>query len=191
MKGLTANILTLILSLTSTSVTALDVNGVEIPETVLQDGSDITLVLNGAGVRRKFFFDIYVGALYLAERSGNSIEVIMDSSPKRVILHFLYSEIEQKKMQSAWREGFEDNSSDAELAELDNEINTFNSAFGDTVQGDVVVIDFLPDNMTRVEINGIQKVNIESPDFQRALLSVWLGDSPVDGSLKRGMLGRD
>lgn len=189
MKILTANILILMLSLISTSVTALDVNGVEIPEAITQSGSQKTLILNGTGVRGKFIFDIYVGALYLVARSENATEIITDSSPKRVMLHFLYSEIEQKKMQSAWREGFEDNLSDAELAALDDEINTFSSAFGDTVQGDVVVIDFLPDNTTRVEINGIQKVNIESPDFQHALLSVWLGDSPVDGSLKRGMLG--
>ncbi|MDY6978937.1 MAG: chalcone isomerase family protein [Pseudomonadota bacterium] len=191
MKILTANILMLMLSLISTSVTARDVNGVEIPEAVTQSGSQKTLILNGAGVRGKFIFDIYVGALYLVARSESATEIITDSSPKRVMLHFLYSEIEQKKMQSAWREAFEDNLSDAELAELDDEINKFNSAFGDTVQGDVVVIDFLPANTTRVEINGARKVNIESPDFQRALLSVWLGDSPVDGSLKRGMLGRD
>lgn len=190
MKNITAGTLVLILSLFSTSVSALKLKGVEIPETVTQSGSQKTLVLNGAGVRSKFIFDIYVGALYLLERSENTVQIMKDPSYTRVMMHFLYNEIDQEKMHSAWREGFEDNLSDAEYAGLEEEIEIFNLAFGDMVKDDVVVIDFLPDNTTRVEINGSQKVEIDSRAFQTALLSVWLGDSPVDKSLKSGMLGR-
>lgn len=190
MKIIKVKMLMLVLVLFFTSASAMNVNGVEIPETVKQSGSEKTLVLNGSGVRSKFIFDIYVGALYLVKRSESALEIMMDPSPKRVMLHFLYSKIEQEKMHSAWQEAFEDNLSDTELTKFKDEIRVFNSAFGDTVKGDVVVIDYLPDNTTRVHVNDAQKVKIYSPGFQRALLSVWLGDSPVDGSLKNGMLGK-
>lgn len=190
MRKVTASLLLPILYLFSASVCALNVKGVEIPETVIQSSSQQELVLNGAGVRGKFIFDIYVGALYLVERSDDAIQIMSDPSSKRVMMHFLYNEISENKMHSAWREGFGDNLNDAEYAAIEEEIDEFNSAFGATVKDDVVVIDFLPDNTTRVEINGSQKMLIESSGFQRALLSVWLGDSPVDDSLKSGMLGQ-
>jgi len=31
---------------------------------------------------------------------------------------------------------------------------------------------------------------IAGEDFYRALLRIWLGDKPVDGDLKQGLLGR-
>ena len=42
---------------------ALEVEGVDIPETMAVQ--DMQLRLNGAGIRSKFFFNLYVGALYL------------------------------------------------------------------------------------------------------------------------------
>src|ERR1700749_1889311 len=43
------------------------VGGVDVPDTA--NVADTPLVLNGAGVRVKFFFKIYVGGLYLAAKS--------------------------------------------------------------------------------------------------------------------------
>jgi len=169
---------------------ALEVNGVEIPEQVVQPGSQQQLVLNGAGTREKFIFDIYVGALYLTEKSTDAAQILASTSPKRVSMDFLYSEISQKKMVNAWNEGFADNLSDDVLAALKSEINQFNSAFGMTVKGDSVVIDYLGDGTTVVTINDEEKTRIASTGFQRALLSIWLGDSPVDDDLKRAMLGQ-
>jgi hypothetical protein len=31
---------------------------------------------------------------------------------------------------------------------------------------------------------------IQGEDFYRALMRIWLGDKPVDGDLKQGMLGQ-
>ncbi|MDZ7661113.1 chalcone isomerase family protein [Thiohalophilus sp.] len=172
-------------------VFALQIKGVKFPEQITQEASQQKLVLNGAGVRAKFIFDIYIGALYLPERSDSIKKILDDGSPRRVVMHFLYDEIEKKKMHSAWTEGFEDNLTDAQFTGLQSEIDTFNAAFGNIVEGDVVIIDFLPDSNTVVRINNTEKTRISGADFQRALLSIWLGESPVDGRLKRAMLGRE
>ena len=185
-----ALIIAVLLILLSNFAFALHIKGVEIPERIMQEASQQQLILNGAGLRSKFIFDIYVGALYLVQRSDSAEQILADASPKRIMMHFLYKKIEKEKMNSAWNEGFEENLSEAQFRVLESKIETFNSAFGETLEGDVVVIDFLADSTTRVTINKVEKARIKGTDFQRALLSVWLGESPVDGSLKRAMLGQ-
>ncbi|NOX76798.1 MAG: chalcone isomerase, partial [Gammaproteobacteria bacterium] len=49
---------------------ALEVAKVNIPEQIKL--ADTTLTLNGAGIRSKFFFDIYVGALYLPQKTRDA-----------------------------------------------------------------------------------------------------------------------
>ena len=60
-------ILLLGLTLSSFAVTAMEIEGVDIPDTLSPPNSDITLVLNGAGIREKFFMDIYIGARILQD----------------------------------------------------------------------------------------------------------------------------
>jgi hypothetical protein len=52
-----------------------------------------------------------------------------------------------------------------------------------------VQIDYVPGQGTSVSIGGTAKGTIAGADFMRALWGIWLGDKPVDGSLKDGLLG--
>ena len=56
-------------------------------------------------------------------------------------------------------------------------------------QGGVILIDYLPGIGTRITINGVARATIPGEDFNRAMLRIWLGDRPVDGRLKRMLLG--
>lgn len=170
---------------------AFQIKGVKIPERITQEATQQKLILNGAGVRDKFIFDIYVAALYLPGRSASAEQILADGAPRRVVMHFLYKKIKKEKMRSAWREGFENNLAPEAFSALKPEIDAFNAAFGETVEGDVVIIDFLSDKTTRIRINGTEKTQIMGAEFQQALLSLWLGESPVDGGLKKAMLGSD
>jgi hypothetical protein len=169
----------------------ISIKNVTLPDTIIQDDSGNSLVLNGAGVRTKFIFDIYVGALYLMNKSNEPDEILEDNSAKRVSMHFLYDEISKKKMITSWIEGFENNLNKEQFSRLQNKIQSFYMSFDKTVEGDVVIVDFMPDHSTTVTINDVRKATIQGADFQRALLSVWLGGSPVDSDLKRAMLGKD
>ena len=76
---------------------ALDVAGVTVPDTVVTDTSEHELVLNGAGIRKKFFIKIYIGALYLPSKS-NAVESILNmEGAKRVTMHFLHSKVSVEK----------------------------------------------------------------------------------------------
>jgi len=166
---------------------AAEVAGVNLPDSVEVNGK--TLQLNGAGVRSKFFFDIYVAALYVAEKTHNPKTVIRQQSLRRVNMTFIYSAVEQKKITDGWVRGFEKNNSKAEMAELADRLARFNSFFTTCHSGDTVLFDFDEDGRTRVLFNGGEKGIIDGADFQQALLKVWFEGYPADDDLKEGMLG--
>lgn len=161
--------------------------GVTMPDEVTV--SDATLHLNGMGVRKKLWIKVYVGGLYLVERTGSADAAMEASGPKRVVMHFLTNKATKGKMDSAWEEGFEGNSAD-QLGELQGRLETFKGFFGDMKVDDLVEIDMIPGEGTRVAINGREKGLIQGDDFAQALLRVWLGPAPPSEELKSGMLGQ-
>ncbi len=178
-----------LLALAPSPAPALEVAGVDVPETVRVGGSDAELVLNGAGVRKKFVIKVYVGALYLPRKANSPEAVYRMPGPKLVTMSFLYSKVGRKKMRRGWSDGFRDNHTAAEMKALGERLARFNAFFGDMHRGDVVHLYYLPGEGTRVLINGEEKGVVEGEDFYRALLRVWLGTAPADKGLKKAMLG--
>jgi hypothetical protein len=166
---------------------ALEVEGVEVPESTTV--SNKTLQLNGAGVRTKMFFDIYVGALYLPSKATTTAEALDMTGPKQVTMTFLYKEVDREKLVNGWDEGFQQNQPAAEMTKLGERLQQFNELFVTAHKGDVFVFDFLAAGSTRVTLNGKLAGNIPGADFQKALLTVWLGEKPADKDLKKAMLG--
>ncbi|RDH83277.1 MAG: hypothetical protein DIZ78_14875 [endosymbiont of Escarpia spicata] len=179
-----------VLLLSVTDAWSKDVGGITLSEQVNVDGSNETLQLNGAGIRKKFFFSIYVAALYMPEKTGDAEKIINADVPKRVLMYFVYSEVEKEKMRSGWDEGFSDNRSADEMKVLRERLDNFNAMFDTLHEGDVVLLDYLPGVGTRVTVRGEQKRIIPGADFNQALMSVWLGASPVTSSLKSALLGK-
>ena len=168
---------------------ALEIEGVDIPETYTFNNSDTTLVLNGAGLREKFFIDIYIGALYLPAKTPDAGAILSDTGAASVLMHILHSEISKKKMVNAWNEGLENNLSQKELTAIGPQLKKFNSLFKAVHEGEKVRLDYRPDTGTEVRINGEWRGAVEGNEFFRALLRIWLGADPVSKSLKQEMLG--
>ncbi len=168
---------------------ARDIAGVSLPEQLQL--ADTTLTLNGAGIRTKFFFDIYVGALYLPEKTTDAETAIGMPGPKRVLMHFLYKEVEKENLTKGWKEGFEDNLGRDQFKALAPRLEAFNRLFATVKRGDRTTLDYLPQTGTRVSINGEEKGRIAGEEFYAALLRVWLGGKPADSDLKEAMLGGD
>ena len=168
---------------------AREVAGVELAESVQINGADSTLVLNGAGIRKKWFVKVYVGALYLPEKTQSANQAINFSGAKRIAVHVVYDEVSAKKLNAAWRDGFDKNHSEQDLALLNERIKQFTSLFQDAREGDVYLFDYLPESGTHVSLNGNQLGTIPGADFNQALLRIWLGEKPVTKALKDGLLG--
>ena len=178
----------LIIALLPTQLLARDVAGVDIPEQLtITPGNHI--FLNGAGIRTKFVFDIYVGALYLKQNSKDINTILAMEGPKRILMHFLYDEVEKEKLTDGWTEGFTNNNSSEQFSSLKERLMTFNGLFQSVKKGDVIMLDFIPGVGTEVHINDKIKGSVPGKDFYQALLKVWLGDAPADSTLKNGLLG--
>lgn len=170
----------------ASAVTIADIN---IPETVSHSEQSTKLVINGAGIRSKFIFDIYVGSLYLEKKLQTANEIFAAPGEKRVSMHFLYSEVSKEKLVSGWNDGFENNLTKDELKKLKTQIDQFNSLFITVKKGDVININFIPTTGTSVIINDKTMGLVEGDNFFTALLKIWLGDDPADSDLKEAMLG--
>ena len=187
-RPLLVTVLLLICLPLSSPLFARDFKGMTLPDEVIVDQN--RLLLNGAGVRSKFVFDIYVGALYLAHKSDSAQAIINDPGPKQVSMYFVYSEISQEKMINGWNEGFDNVLDAAQREKLQSQITTFNQAFGKTFAGDVIDVVYSPAQGTQVIVNKQTRASIPGFDFHQAVMKVWLGDDPVDEDLKQGMLGK-
>lgn len=172
---------------------ALELAGVSMEETVKTHADGIELKLNGAGIRQRFFMDIYVGALYLPQPARDTAAVLDQRGAKRMSLHFVYKEIDAEKLVAAWNEGFEKNLPPDQFRALRPRIANFNGLFPTLRKGDRVDIDILPraekGATTQVWINGTLRGKVGGGDFARALLQIWLGQHPVDADLKQALLG--
>ncbi len=168
-------------------LSAVEVAGVKIDGEVQVGGTP--LVLNGAGVRSKLFVEVYVGALYLSKTSRSVSDILTLPGPKRVAMYFLHDEVSQEKLVDAWNEGFKKNQSEESMKTLAPRIEQFNQLFQTVHKGDVITVDYIPEDGTTVRINGTEKGKVPGADFNRAMLEIWLGEEPVDSDLKAALLG--
>jgi hypothetical protein len=166
---------------------AKEIEGVNMPESL--EVATGKLILNGAGVRSKFFMDLYIGGLYLQNKSNNPEEVIEGDEPMAIRLHIISSLITSKKMEDATREGFE-NATKGNTERIKSQIEEFISVFKEKIEeNDIFDLIYLPGKGLEVYKNSEFKSRIEGLAFKRALFGIWLSDKPAQKSLKKEMLG--
>jgi hypothetical protein len=176
--------LLLLCSLVAFPVTAKDIEGTQVPDSVSQDGK--TLHLIGGGVRSKWMFNVYVGALYAEKPTFNAANLIKSEQVKRMDLHLL-RDVGKDKIFESIREGFEKQSK-AQMPALQGRLDQLAAAVPDLKKGDIMSLTYIPEK--GVVLGGAAKETvIPGKDFADALFSVWLGPDPVDSDLKRKLLG--
>jgi hypothetical protein len=165
-------------------VVAGEVAGVKMPDTVTVEGK--TLKLNGMGLRKKVVFKVYVAGLYLETPSPAGEAVIASDQVKRMQLSVLRS-LKSTQVMEAIEEGFEKNSK-AQMGALKERLGKFGAMISDVVEGDQIVMTYVPGKGTMVSVKGAEKGVVEGKDFADALFSVWLGPNPVQEDLKKALL---
>lgn len=167
---------------------ALDFKGVSFPDQVVIQGQ--TCRLMGVGVRKKFFFSIYYGGLYLADPTRETGKVIEMDSPKRVLLHVVYKEVGADKWVEGWKEGFAITAPQPD-PQLAARIETFLGCFDEPIRsGERLQVTYEPGSGTEVKIKGKVKATIAGHDFMTALWGIWFGKKPASEALMNGMLGQ-
>lgn len=168
---------------------AIQLAGVQVPEQTSVESHLLTL--NGAGVRERLVFDIYVAALYTTIKGLDTPTIINSSEPRSLTLTLL-RKLDGPTLVSALNDGLKDNSTEQQLRELRSPIQQFTAivaALDQGLPGDTIALNFNARHVS-VVFNGRKLGAVESPGFMAALLRVWLGDRPVQSSLKKALLGQ-
>jgi hypothetical protein len=151
-------------------------------------GTD-NLVLNGGGLREKYFIDLYVGALFLQQKSKDANKILNTDASMVIQLKLVSNSVTREKFVASVKEGFKNAShGKATKEQIYKFISSFDGAFK---KGDKINFEYTPDKGVVVEKNGKQLCIIEGLEFKKALFSIWLGSVPADSNLKEGMLGKE
>ncbi len=149
-----------------------------------------SLALNGGGVREKMWIDVYVAGLYLQSKNNNGADIVNADQPMAVRLHIVSGMVNSENMSEAVNEGFE-KSTRGNTAPLRDRINSFLDVFkSEPVKvDDIYKMIYAPGEGIKIYKNDAMKSTVTGLDFKKALFGIWLGDTPVSSSLKKGMLG--
>ncbi|CAN5444187.1 chalcone isomerase family protein [soil metagenome] len=161
------------------------VAGVTVPNTF--KAGNTNLILNGAGLREKYWIDLYVGALYLQNKATNGPEIAAADKHMAVKLHIVSSKINRDNMVEAINEGFT-KSTAGNTAPIKTKIDQLLAAFTSIKVGDIFDLVYEPGVGITMYKNGVTATTIPGLDFKKALFGIWLGTQAVDDNLKQGML---
>jgi ribosomal protein L9 len=169
---------------------SVDVNGYKFEDTAKVAGKD--LKLNGAGMRTKFVVKVYAAGLYLPEKKTNVADILKQEGPRRVTIQ-MARDISSEDFGKAFMDGLNENVDRAEKQKIVAQIGKMGELFASVEglkKGDTLHMDWIPGTGTQCELNG-KKLGEPIPDlnFYNAILRIWLGDKPVDRSLKPALLG--
>jgi Chalcone isomerase-like len=167
-----------------------DMAGVKIEDTAEFRGNK--LQLNGAGIRYKAIFKVYVAALYLGKKAATADDALQAPGPKRISITML-RDIDASELGRLFTHGVEDNITRAEFVKIVPDLIRMGQLFADQKKlrvGDNFVIDWVPASGTTISVKGVaQGEPFQEPVFFTALLRIWLGKSPADLKLKEALLG--
>ena len=168
--------------------------GAEVAGVKLEDRTRVEareLVLNGAGVRKRLIFQVYVVGLYLPEKKPDAAAVLALPGPKRVAIHML-RDVGASEFTDALVEAMRANHSEADFRQLEprvKELAATMAGMKEATKGMAIALDWTGTG-TQLLIQGKPAGRpIAGEDFYRALLRIWLGDKPVQDDLKKALLG--
>lgn len=169
----------------------IDVAGVKVDDSVEVQGAK--LQLNGAGVRYKAIFKVYVAALYVGKKVATPEEFYAATGPKRMSITML-RDIDSNELGKAFTKGFEENAPKGEMSKLVPGLIKMGQIFFDQKKlqtGDTFTNDWIPGVGTVITVKGkVQGEPFKEPEFFNALMRIWLGPNPADWKLKDALLGK-
>ena len=182
----------MILLLAALPLHAAELEGVTLEDHIRVDGQELRL--NGIGLRtRALFFKIYVGGLYLPEKSTSASAALAAKGAKRIQLTMV-READAEQFVESIMHGMRANHSEAQLAQVKpqtDELMAMIRRIGTSQKGATIVLDYAPAaDGTTLFVDGKPAGGpMAGEEFFRTLMRIWLGENPVEESLKTALLG--
>ncbi|PKG79597.1 chalcone isomerase [Shewanella sp. Actino-trap-3] len=178
--------LALVLLCSSSAFADTQIGDVTLPDTLTVQEQH--LQLNGAGIRSKFFMDLYVGSLFTLTLTDNAQMVINGQTPVVIQLNITSDMITSEKMTDAMNDGFQ-LATHGDTSAIDSGISAFIATFAEPIKtGDKFTLVSIVGQGVISYKNDKQLSVTKGEDFRKALLAIWLGEDPTDDDLKEAML---
>jgi hypothetical protein len=119
-------------------------------------------------------------------------QVLNRDTPRRLDVTLLRDTSTEQNL-DALMGGMEDNNATEELEAIQAQTDRFFSLIRtvhEIPEGTRITLDYLPDSGTRLSIAGRVLGLIPGERFNRAVMKIWLGDNPIQVSLKKALLGK-
>jgi hypothetical protein len=145
-----------------------------------------TLLLSNVGLLRyRIVIKAYVAALYLGESVRP--DAVLSDVPKRLELHYFWG-IAGPDFGKAAEKILADNVSAEALPPLRSRLERLHTLYENVKPGDRYSLTYIPGRGTELALNGTPKGVIEGADFAAAYFAIWLGQHPLDRSLRDQLL---
>jgi hypothetical protein len=183
------NLALLALVLSVFSAHALEIQGINLPDTKTVAGK--TLQLNGAGVRTVKLAIIpikaYVASFYAPSPLRTASAVMSSSGPLQLNFTFLAG-ASAGQVSDAWKAQFAA-STTFTYKGFEADRDQFIAFYPALSKGDTQTV-VLNGGQTEAWFNGKKLGTIPGTNFQKAFLSLWFGSNPVQDDLKTALLGQ-
>ncbi len=146
-------------------------------------GQTYHLQATGVATRKKFFAKVYSIASYIqdpADLQGDKFKAILaDNKAKQLTIKWV-RDVDAKKVEDAYHEGFKKALSPQEFDQLRPQIEQFLGYFKPNVhKGDEYILRWLPGGHVQVILDGEPTGEIENEEFARGLWAIWFGEKSV------------
>ncbi len=155
---------------------AAEAGDVTLPDEIRVEGEK--LILNGAGIREKFFVDIYAAGLYLRQPEKDHEKIMAADETMALKIRILSGMIDSEKFTDAALEGF-DEATDGNTGPIQDEIDLFLSAFAEEIEkGDEFDIHYVSGEGTKVYKNQEDdpEVVVRGMPVKQALFGIWVSN---------------
>ena len=166
----------------------------EYPDTVTIDagGASHELTVTGVGLREKTFMkvDVYTIVSYVAAGTtladDKGVSLLTVDAPKQLRMD-LRRGFSREKLIKSFQEVIEKNYDDT--SGFATEMETFFGYFvNDAQEDDILIFTYIPGQGLTTNLNGEEKGVIANFSFTQALWTVWFGEKPASGGLKKALL---
>ncbi len=188
MKALKSFMITLMITACfSVEAQTTEIQGMDFPNTVTIGNAEAAL--NGGGMRVKYWvLDLYVGALYLENKTSDPDQVVMADENMGIRIVINSAIVSRDLFIESLEEGFA-NATAGKHTSAD--IENFKTYLSDEfVKGDEIALNYVAGEGVHLSKNGEKRGTFTGLEFKQALFAIWLGGKPADEKLKNAMLGK-
>ncbi|WP_251360024.1 TonB family protein [Kangiella sp. TOML190] len=148
-----------------------------------------SLQLNGIAIQSELRSDWFINALYLVNKTNDPNAILSDINPKRMEIKVLADKLSGRRLKRFWVERIRINNEPEDVLGMAKAVRGFANMMGQNLEAnDVISIDFIPGEATRVSINGSVQGDF-SPDLYNLIVKSWVGERPPSQEFKDAILG--